>query len=139
MNDEWKNQPCREWTGPTNERYGTLAVGASQMYGVHRIAWILHHNAMPPRGMVVMHLCENPLCYEPTHLRLGTQSENMRHWLENSGSGAHRLTIEQVAQIKRRLLDGERVAHLAREFGCSPPNVSAIKAGKSWGWVEPAP
>lgn len=28
-------------------------------------------------GKVVMHLCDNPRCIEPTHLALGTNSENM--------------------------------------------------------------
>jgi hypothetical protein len=29
-----------------------------------------------PEGMVVMHMCDTPLCVEISHLRLGTLSEN---------------------------------------------------------------
>ncbi len=29
------------------------------------------------KGLVVMHLCDNPRCIEPSHLKLGTQKDNM--------------------------------------------------------------
>ena len=45
---------------------------------MHRIAWEAHNAEPIPEGMVVMHTCDNPECFNPHHLRLGTQSENMR-------------------------------------------------------------
>lgn len=132
--------PCREWTGATAKGYGVISVTSDQAL-VHRVAWQLHHNSSfvdDRKGSVVMHLCNNPLCYRISHLRSGTQSENMRHWLATSGSGAHKLTEADVALIKRALLNGEHPQSLANQFGCTPGNIYNIQAGRSWGWVKPA-
>lgn len=32
-----------------------------------------------PAGMKVMHLCNVPACFEPTHLKVGTQKENLEY------------------------------------------------------------
>ena len=42
----------------------------------HRYAWILTHGEPQP-GLEIMHLCDNPPCCNPAHLRLGTHTENM--------------------------------------------------------------
>ena len=43
----------------------------------YRAAWEAH-NAQPiPEGMLVMHSCDNPSCFNPHHLSLGTHQENM--------------------------------------------------------------
>ncbi len=44
----------------------------------HRIAWEAHNAEPIPDGMVVMHTCDNPSCFNPEHLVLGTQSDNIR-------------------------------------------------------------
>lgn len=33
-------------------------------------------NGPIPSGICVMHLCDNPACYEITHLKLGTRADN---------------------------------------------------------------
>jgi hypothetical protein len=42
----------------------------------HRAAWIAKYDVIP-RGLVVCHRCDTPLCINPDHLFLGTQKDNM--------------------------------------------------------------
>lgn len=63
---------CWNWTGhKTPEGYGIYADRA-----VHRIAYELHRGKIEEDGMHVDHVCFNPSCVNPDHLRLLTASEN---------------------------------------------------------------
>lgn len=41
----------------------------------HRLAYELEHGPIP-KGMVVMHSCDVPGCFNPDHLSIGTQADN---------------------------------------------------------------
>lgn len=47
-----------------------------------------------------------------------------------------RLTLEQVREIKRRLLDGERGSEIARALGVPVNTVSRVKCGEVFTYVE---
>jgi hypothetical protein len=67
---------CWEWTSSTNIKngYGAFKVH-SKDYGAHRISYTIHHGIIP-YGFVVMHICDNKKCVNPSHLKLGTQRDN---------------------------------------------------------------
>lgn len=46
---------------------------------------------------------------------------------------------EHIAAIKRALLDGVKGSVLAKQYGVSQSNISAIKHGLLWPEIEPAP
>lgn len=49
-----------------------------------------------------------------------------------------KLNVNQVAKIKRKLLDGAKSIDLAAEFGVSTNAIREIKREKYWASIEPA-
>jgi len=102
--DRRRDDECWPWTASvTRHGYGQIMVGA---YGTgsrprplraNRVAWELTHGPIPD-GLWVLHSCDNPSCCNPSHLFLGTQTENMRdaadkgrtrgHFVEGGGRAA---------------------------------------------------
>jgi len=73
--------PCIEWPGNRNAAgYGrgwfTGTDGRKRLDYAHRAEWA-KHNGPIPLGVVIMHTCDNPPCYNIEHLRLGTYADNM--------------------------------------------------------------
>ena len=105
----------------------------------HRAAWEHEHGSIPP-GMFVCHHCDNPPCFEITHLFLGTHQDNMADMkAKGRARGAEgltnfngRLTHEQVDEICSRYQRvGSRTNQraLAAEFGVTPQYVSQLARG----------
>lgn len=67
---------CWHWNGYRNEGgYGVIIFDGFK-FPVHRLSF-QHYKGMIPKNMVVMHECDTPSCYNPDHLFLGTQKENV--------------------------------------------------------------
>src|SRR5690554_3562090 len=67
---------CWLWTaGVQGKGYGQFYIAKRQPIGAHRYSWSLVNGPIPP-GKFVMHMCDNPPCVNPLHLRLGTARDN---------------------------------------------------------------
>jgi hypothetical protein len=85
---------CRLWTGcrlhpddPTQD-HGQFNLGGDVRVLAHRFVYQVMAAYDPERwpplkeGQVVRHTCHHPPCVEPTHLRSGTQADNMADMIE---------------------------------------------------------
>lgn len=131
---------CWEWTGAQTRRYGTVRHGGRTMY-VHRLSYQLHVGPVPD-GMAVCHRCDNPPCFNPDHLFVASQVENMAD-MKAKGRARNRptrgeqhyrarLTADQVLVIRERLCSGESQAALARQYGVHKSTVQAISSRQAW-------
>lgn len=67
---------CWEWTGSKRLGYGRFKVGVKKV-SAHRFAYMLLYGNIP-KGKVIMHICDNKSCVNLSHLKLGTQKQNMQ-------------------------------------------------------------
>jgi len=109
----------------------------------HRISWIIHKGEIP-KGMHVLHRCDNPRCTCPSHLFLGTNHDNVLD-KESKGRGNQPkeedhnkavLTRKQVKKIKQLLKLGVMATKIARDFGVGSSTIYNIKYGNTWRHVK---
>lgn len=56
----------------------------------HRVSFSVFKGEIPP-GLCVLHRCDTPMCVNPDHLFLGTQSDNMLDmYAKNRGAATRR-------------------------------------------------
>ena len=67
---------CSEWSGHRDrDGYGITSV-CGKAVRAHRLVWMLTTGPIP-KGMHVLHRCDNPPCCQITHLFLGTNADNV--------------------------------------------------------------
>lgn len=68
---------CLEWQGAKVRGYGYITIRArGRVMKVHRLAYELWVGPLLD-NMVIMHICDNPPCFEPAHLRQGATHQNV--------------------------------------------------------------
>ena len=76
---------CLVWTGSTNQKgYGRFSINYKKV-AVHRFSYETYVGEIP-EDLYVLHSCDVRACVLPSHLRLGTQKENMED-RDKSGNG----------------------------------------------------
>lgn len=130
----WKNvnklpgAGCWEWMATRSVRtsrntrrgagYGNFMVTALSRVAAHRFSWEIHNGPIP-EGLIIMHICDNPPCVRPDHLKLGTYKENSQDALAKGRASTgerHRLATEAGLARGRETLAARR----ASETGSDP-------------------
>jgi len=146
VNEQLSARPngCVEFTGCKDDcGYGRINNGKGKLVRIHRAVWERDHGPIP-FGMVVMHLCDNRACINPSHLVLGTQAQNVadmelkgrRRSLRGVEHSQAKLTERAVLQIRAKLAMGSTCASIAAEYGVSEGMIRHIKKGRAWTHVQ---
>ena len=71
---------CWVWKGAVRNEYGSIRIGPS-MQPTHRVSMMLHKDFDLQSPLLILHkdaVCRNRLCFNPEHLYIGTQKDNIR-------------------------------------------------------------
>jgi hypothetical protein len=100
--------------------------------------WELHFGPIP-KGLSVLHHCDEPSCINPFHLFLGTQAENMADATQKDrvSRGKDRWNVKLTA-AKVRMIRNSREPQtlIARRFNVCQGTVSAILRRRIWRYVK---
>lgn len=121
---------------------GLSQPGQNENWPVHILVLKAHVGLCPP-GQEARHGPAGKTDAGLANLCWGTRSENvgadrLRDGQDNRGErhGLHKLTAEQVLEIRRRRAAGEELLPLAEEFGVIFQTISDIALGRSWDWLD---
>lgn len=113
---------CIEHTGYVGRNgYGQKKY-KGKVVAAHRLAYALANTLdVFTMGGSVLHSCDNPLCVNPRHLRLGTHIQNMHDKTKRDRCAA-KLTLVEAEYIRNNFIQGTRwspgnCAELAIRFG----------------------
>lgn len=127
---ESQSRSCWEWQGATMENgYGVASIGKSKTQLAHRYAASLTQDIS---NKIVQHICDNKLCVRPSHLRIGSQLDNMRDMYVKNRQNS-KVNIEIVRDIRLKSLT--RIEY-AEKYNISEHTVGDIQRRTTWAWVE---
>lgn len=124
-------------------RYGNVRIGR-KMILAHRAAWEAKNGEIP-KGMYVLHRCDNTKCINPDHLFIGTQMDNVRDMHQKGRARKavgtnHRwakLTDDKVRNIRFMISGGSMSdGEIGRAVGISRSVICHIKSGRTWKHVK---
>jgi len=145
-----KTQSCWLWKGSllsgTQHRvgkfYGRIQIDGVR-YAAHRISYIIAYGSIP-KGLHILHTCDNTACVNPRHLYAGTNFDNMQD-RKNRGRGYRPvgelhpmtpLTEVDVIRIRSTYAVGDvSQQEIATQYDVSQVAISAIVRRKTWAHI----
>ena len=150
-----KGRGCWEWTGSKRHKgYGAFVWclrGDIVQGRAHRFSWELHYGLIP-KGLCVLHHCDNPACVRPNHLFLGTKADNNKDMFRKKrnvaggtysrkgyerGEAHHaaKLNTDKIKQMRRDRAAGAPYSSLATKYRISISVAWRICHREAWAHV----
>jgi len=95
---------CWNWNKSTaSDGYGRVGIrkedsGKTTTIPAHRFSWLIHAGLIP-ENLFCLHKCDNTKCCNPSHLYLGTQSDNMQDKHRRGRMNGYKHSEEVKARI----------------------------------------
>ncbi len=129
---------CWIWIGSKSASGYGVFFDEGRLYGAHVYSWRLHNGIDIPKGMYICHTCDNKACVNPSHLFLGTPSDNIsnreeRIKYDKRTSSVVKLNFEKANEIRLLNATGKWTRKaLANEYGVSTSTIKNIVLGHKW-------
>lgn len=143
-----KGNFCWNWTSALSRGgYGKFSVARSKWVEAHRISYFIEHGSIP-NGKSVLHRCDNTKCVRPSHLFIGTQTDNIHdciskgraRWGSNPYHGQDhpksKLSNSVVLLIKNYRSQGWTLKEISELCNVSQSLISMIINGKRWNHLK---
>lgn len=133
---------CWPFSGCESLRYGAIGYRGKRIKS-NRAVWFVTFGEIP-KGLCVLHRCDNMRCCNPRHLFLGTDIENVQD-RDTKGRGCRgervntsRLTRGIVCKVRALLRKKVPVTEICKmlQFKVSSTTIYHIKNGKTWKWFK---
>lgn len=123
---------CLVFNGARHEfGYGLIRDNKGSYSRLHRLSYE-HYKGEIPEGLVVRHTCDNPSCWNPDHLELGTYKDNSQDMVTRGRSslgpknGNYKLQEGVIKTIKDLSESGETQRVIASKVNLSQQHVSYL-------------
>lgn len=133
----------KKWAEDSTIGYGNFRVWDNRITA-HRFAYLTVYGEIP-KGIKVLHTCDEPLCCNPKHLWVGTQADNVTD-MHRKGRAASVigvknpraiLTESDVLKIAERISKGESNVEIACDYGVSNSTIWQIRKKNRWQHLFP--
>lgn len=169
--DRKGDRECWPWKAKAalDSGYGLMNIwvepGKRRNVVASRISCFLAHGSPPHASAKSLHSCDNPTCCNPSHLRWGTQLDNVADAKERKrhvnpprmhsnpewnakrlaampkGEALHNqsLTEAQAREVMRLHMDHRNVSQISEATGIKKHAIADICRGRSWRHLEGIP
>ncbi len=131
---------CWEWKrAKSGNGYGVMSFYKKNEY-VHRISYRMFVGEIPS-GKFVLHSCDNPKCFNPKHLFVGTAMDNVQDMIRKgrmvvvSAYGEKnpncKFSDDQVLAIRKMKQDGFRKSEIMAAYNISASQCWRITSNKT--------
>ena len=129
-----KETNCWEWTGAINSAGVGVFVFEKVYHTVHRVAaqlWLKTYRS----NLFVCHKCDNPCCFNPVHLFMGTAQDNSNDMIRKNRKPT-KLKESNIQQIREFRKQGKTQKWVADYYSIKRETISKIDRGIRWNHVS---
>jgi hypothetical protein len=132
-----ENTGCWNWVaGLSSKGYGSFRVDDKVLFA-HRFAYEYFVEPLD-NSLEICHKCNNSKCVNPNHLRQDTRSSNMIDRVIDGKQSFQKLSVEQVLDIKKELLNPYHGIQrdLSKKYSVTKQTINEIKKGRNWSHIS---